>query len=285
MQKSEGTGALPQGLCIGSITPNFCTHAQIAGVVEFRDFKFQHSKVKNFTNYTRMPAIKRKSTSVSTRPLKRTRAIARTYSGATARKLPLSTDHQLLRTRQNVVLRYHETFTINPGLAGVPGYYVFRSNSCYDPNLTGVGHQPRGYDQIMAMYQYLAVKEAQIEIWFHASDGADTILCISADAQGPTGTANRNEMMEQRTAVYKAGGGVSSTGPSYVTMRVKPWELAGSTLSDSEYKHLENANPTITQFFNVFAAPLDASDAGDVNCVARITYHCVVTEPKNPIAS
>lgn len=230
-----------------------------------------------------MPATKRKGTSLaSSRPLKRRNAIKRTYSGATARKLPMSVDHQLLRTRQNVVLRYHETFTINPGLGGLPGYYVFRANSCYDPNFTGTGHQPRGFDQIMAMYTYLAVREAQIEIWFQPTDGAPCILSIAANSDVTSGTPNRDGIMEQATAVFAKAGGISAAGPGYVSMRVKPWELAGTKLDENDYKHLSTGNPIITQFFNVHAMPLEISDAGDIACVARITYNCQVTEPKTP---
>jgi len=219
-------------------------------------------------------------------PLKRRKAVSRSYSGATSSKLALSVDHQLLRTKQNCVLRYHETFNLNPGTGGTPGIYVFRSNSCFDPNFTGVGHQPRGFDQIMAMYQYLAVRECQIEVWFQPSDGSPCIVGIGADGTASAGsTSARNTMMEQRTAVYGKTGGISSTGPGYVSMRVKPWELAGTKLSESDYRHLATGNPIISQFLTVYGAPLSLTDAGDINCVARITFHCQVTEPVNPTAS
>uniref|UniRef100_UPI0040478526 hypothetical protein n=1 Tax=Yoonia sp. TaxID=2212373 RepID=UPI0040478526 len=183
---------------------------------------------KNFTTkHTKMPAIKRKygvSKARSTAPLKRRKAM-RTYSGATSTKVPLSMDHQLLRTKQNCVLRYHETFSLNPAIGGVPALYSFRSNGCFDPNFTGVGHQPRGYDQIMAMYSHLAVREAQIEIWFTTSDGAPVILGIVADGTVPSAWT-RDSLLEARTGVYKAAGGISASGPGYITLRVKPWELA-----------------------------------------------------------
>lgn len=216
-------------------------------------------------------------------PLKRRKAL-RTYSGATSTKLPLSVDHQLLRTKQNCVLRYHETFQLNPGVAGSPSAYVFRANSCFDPNFTGTGHQPRGYDQIIAMYQYLAVREVQIEVWFQPRDGAPAIVCIAADGAAFSG-GSRDSMMEQRTAVYKAVGGISADGPAYATLRVKPWQLAGTKLDESDYKHLNTGNPIISQFLNVIGMPIEATDTGNIDCVARITYHCQVSEPLNPAAS
>ena len=233
-----------------------------------------------------MPATKRKygvTKARSEAPLKRRKAL-RTYSGATSVKVPLSLDHQLLRTKQNCVLRYHETFDINPTTGGVPAQYNFRSNSCYDPNFSGIGHQPRGFDQIMSMYQYLAVREAQIEVWFTTSDGAPAIVGIHADGTIP-GTLSRDLVMEGRVAVFKAAGGISASGPGYLTLRAKPWELAGTKMDENDYKHQATGNPIISQFFNVFAMPIEGVDGGAVNCVARITYHCQVTEPIQPIGS
>ena len=124
-----------------------------------------------------MPATKRKygvTKARSEAPLKRRKAL-RTYSGPPPLKFRchwITSCYGLSRT----ALRYHETFDINPTVGGVPAQYNFRSNSCYDPNFSGIGHQPRGFDQIMSMYQYLAVREAQIEVWFTTSDGALVIV-------------------------------------------------------------------------------------------------------------
>ncbi|WP_445772368.1 hypothetical protein, partial [Rheinheimera sp.] len=194
-------------------------------------------KFKNYftTKYTKMPAIKRKygvsKAKSSYPPLKRRSAI-RTYSGATQAKLPMSLDHKLLRQEQSATLRYSEQFSVNPGTAGSPGYYCFQSNSCYDPNISGTGHQPRGYDQLAALYQFCAIREVQAELFFTTSDGAPVIVSMSADANPDTvlNAPNQLKMMEARTAVFGQCGGVSGgKTPGRLTMRVKPWQLAGTT--------------------------------------------------------
>ena len=43
-------------------------------------------------------------------------------------------------------LRYVDNFNLT-GAAGVVGANVFRFNSCFDPDLSGVGHQPMYFDQ------------------------------------------------------------------------------------------------------------------------------------------
>jgi len=133
----------------------------------------------------------------------------------------------------------------------------------------------------MAMYQFLAVKEAQIEVWFQPRDGAPVIVSINSNGTTMF-SPSRNDMMENKTAVFNSAGGISSTGPSYLTLRVKPWQLAGTKLSENDYKHPVGSNPVISNFFNVIGAPLEATDTGNIDCVARITFHCEVTEPISP---
>lgn len=235
-----------------------------------------------------MPALKRKyAMDKYAAPRKRQRTVRRTYSGATSSKLPLSLDHTLLRAKQDATLRYHETISINPGVLGNPGYYAFRVNNLYDINYSGAGHQPRGYDQLMAMYKYIAVKEAQIEMWFSPTDGAPIVASLSADSKPDqlTDAPGRNEMFEAKTAVYGYTGGVSSDGPGYVTLRVKPWQLQGNKISDVDYKHMETTAPNVNTYINCRVAPLDTSDVGACKCIVRITLHVQLTEPKEPGAS
>ncbi len=59
-------------------------------------------------------------------------------------------------------LRYAETFTLTTGTAGVIGtVQLMMLNNCYDPNTTGVGHQPYGFDQITPFYGYYIVHKTR----------------------------------------------------------------------------------------------------------------------------
>lgn len=51
-----------------------------------------------------------------------------------------------------VKLPYVENIQLSSGLSGAPGFYVFRMNSCYDPNKSGTGYQPTGFDQYSVLY-------------------------------------------------------------------------------------------------------------------------------------
>lgn len=62
-------------------------------------------------------------------------------------------------------LRYTDLITMSPG-AGLTDTYLFRPNSCYDPDLTSSGHQPMGFDQYATMYNRYRVLGFSYEVRF-----------------------------------------------------------------------------------------------------------------------
>jgi len=64
-------------------------------------------------------------------------------------------------TTRRAVLRYSDQISIT-STAGVLGSYVFRSNSCHDPDYSSIGHQPMGWDQWKLLYNHYVVVGAKI---------------------------------------------------------------------------------------------------------------------------
>lgn len=63
------------------------------------------------------------------------------------------------RTVRN--LRYSDNFQLTT-TAGAVASYVFAANSLFDPNVTGTGHQPMGFDQMMVFYNHFCVTKAKV---------------------------------------------------------------------------------------------------------------------------
>jgi len=59
--------------------------------------------------------------------------------------------------------RYAETVSVT-STVGVLGTYQFRANSPYDPNYSGAGHQPMGFDQMAALYNHYVVLKSKIRV-------------------------------------------------------------------------------------------------------------------------
>lgn len=60
-------------------------------------------------------------------------------------------------------LRYCEEITLQP-LANSITQYVFSANGLYDPNITGSGHQPNGFDQLITLFSLYRVLWSKIRV-------------------------------------------------------------------------------------------------------------------------
>lgn len=71
---------------------------------------------------------------------------------------------------------YAEAFYLNP--ATYTDGYVFRINSLYDPNFTGVGGQPALYDNMSAMYRRYRVVGCKMKASFYNTTNDSVIVSI-----------------------------------------------------------------------------------------------------------
>jgi hypothetical protein len=65
-------------------------------------------------------------------------------------------------------LRYCEFVKLDADAAGsaVAVQHTFNANSVYDPNQSGTGHQPMGYDEMAAQYNHYVVLGSKITVHF-----------------------------------------------------------------------------------------------------------------------
>ncbi len=84
-------------------------------------------------------------------------------------------------------LHYSETFTFTTGTSGVYGVeQIMRLNSLFDPNFTGIGHQPYGTDQLALLYRRYKIHAVQLTlIW---TDPTNDGTVVAAQLQPPFGT-------------------------------------------------------------------------------------------------
>lgn len=141
------------------------------------------------------------------------------------------------RTTRN--LRYSDSFQLTT-TAGAVSSYVFAVNGMYDPNITGTGHQPMGFDQMLQFYNHYAVRKARvILVAANASstpcqlvlrqDGAatpltviDRIIEMGGNAYthlDTTGTTNAQKELKLSLDIAKLQGVTQSALTSDATLR------------------------------------------------------------------
>lgn len=85
-------------------------------------------------------------------------------------------------------LRYSTSISLGAA-AGALNTWIFRANDLFDPDFSGTGHQPMGFDQLMAWYNHFCVVRAKIVCTFRnigttsaygaiRVDGSNTALTV-----------------------------------------------------------------------------------------------------------
>jgi len=188
-------------------------------------------------------------------------------------------------------LRYSETLTINPAL-GTAGTYTFSANGLYDPNISGSGHQPYGFDQLCALYNHYYVTGARCRVTL-INNPADTFFTIGLKLCDATtlNTSNPEYLLEQpgfrkrilsnSTALARNIVSSNFSCKKFFNLRGKSFILADDTLSGSA-----SANPAEQAYFVfVYQPVLPTQDLTTATFIVEIDYIATFTGPKELSAS
>jgi len=154
-----------------------------------------------------------------------------------------------------VRLKYSDIFSFS--LATITGTnQLMNLNSLFDPDRTGVGHQPYGYDQLSALYNRYRVLKTSWKITFHAEATGFYIVVVPTNgtlATAITNQASYSTACEVPPAVVKAQG----TGANSVIVRgsIALNDLNGCTkveyLADDRFESQVGASPTELMILNI----------------------------------
>jgi len=260
----------------------------------------------NRTRYQRRTYRRRRTTRTRSRTVRTTfrktrrfsirRKLSRPYR-LSIRRFPSSPWPSILRTKLEYVTYF----------GGTPGdslaYFQLRGNSLYDPDITRtsgtVQHQPRGFDQLLTMYERWTVGGSKLSVIpiitpDVTNTGTAAIVCIRAwpaAANGTIGTpaeATIDLAMEApgaRWRIYHHGQPQRGMkcfartnevyGQSREDIRVAKWDFGA----------LENANPTRSWAWTVHCQNPDLATDTAVQFWVKIVYYCTFFVRKNPVRS
>lgn len=178
-----------------------------------------------------------------------------------------------------VKLRYCDVIQLDPGSMDTAVEYRFRSNSIFDPDYSGVGHQPRYHDTYEAMYENFEVLGSKISARFNTTAGAPMMIGINRDNDTTTSYANRTALMEDPNSKYKV---LPSNGSKPVWLSCN-WSAKKTLGPNHAVTNLSSfgANPTENQHFVIWAInQYGAEDPGSINIAVTIDYVCRLSERK-----
>lgn len=241
-----------------------------------------------------MPSYKRirsiaTSYGVSTRPKKRSKK----YVSSSIRRAVSSSWTSALPPKMSTTLRYVEAFALNPAVSS-NAQYVFSANGLWDPNITGVGHQPRGFDELMKFYGNYFVKGCKITI-SNASNGTPitseniVVSCYPSLTNGAT-VSNVWDAIEPKGCSYYSyvpGQTITTSKPNYKLtnyVNVNKW-MGQSTTDDNTLKGDILGNPSSQLYWIINCFCDGGSDVTGHNFIVELEYYAEFTRNANLFAS
>lgn len=204
-------------------------------------------------------------------------------------------------------LRYTERFEFTPTSTSVQ-QQRFMGNGIYDPNITGIGHQPRGFDQFMDVYQKFTVVASQctVQFMYEGYDGPSLKDSTGHLTQNRSSTDNVPALTPVACGLHKgmealaAGsyvqqmekdrtqwGFVTGTGGEVCTLVGKgsTKEMFGKeyAIGAEGYMGDASSDPDQAWFWEVWAGRISddyPQEQVKVVCNAILQYDVVFTEPK-----
>lgn len=184
-------------------------------------------------------------------------------------------------------LVYHENVAIT-STSGVPATYVFSCNGLYDPNITGTGHQPAGFDQIMLYYNHYYVLKSTVKCTCRVTTTAiypTFMISVNADT---TAITDLNTLQEDGSSVRTRMGGAgldSCMQTLTTTCNVAKFGGAKYLEDSTQYQGSVAANPAEQSYFHLTLFDGDALNTVTCYFDVTIVYEAVFIEPRDVPAS
>jgi hypothetical protein len=189
----------------------------------------------------------------------------------------------------HTTLKYADHVAIS-GTSGALGLYVFNASSLYDPDYTGTGHQPRGFDQIMPLYDHFVVLRSRIRVELINSSVGAILMGGLALSGTVTNQGDWDDYAEGPKSTVSSLGYLVTNG--YIPEKEYRLEYSAKNflgipdpVTADKLQGTISANPVDNAFFHVFIQDASETTSVSAHALVEIEYDCVFIEPLNPAQS
>lgn len=184
--------------------------------------------------------------------------------------------------RMKMRLRYVQNVSIAP-LAAHFQDYIFRGNSAFDPDFTGVGHQPYYFDQYSALYNKYRVYGSSIRVDVVNQSGVMATSVIVVPHSENTGLTSISQAAELQRARYPRivpiAQRISVMLKEYASTRAVLGLTKPEMEADDIYAALTTTNPSSGWWWHVLMESVDGVTTLQVQLQVRITYYMEFFDP------
>lgn len=189
--------------------------------------------------------------------------------------------------RMRCKFRYASEFSLTAG-AGY-AYRQYSCNSLFDPDRTGVGHQPIGFDEMMAGYDHYTVVKSKITVRpIQGTSNTQPVYfgILRQDTTGDPTFASGEHFLESplvgRKVFFSGSIYEASADKLEITKYFDAKKEFGCTdpMDRKDIQGSASANPTEESFFTIVAHTVNGQIGTAQAYVAIIDYEAILSEPK-----
>lgn len=176
--------------------------------------------------------------------------------------------------------------------SGSQQIYTHSCNNIFDPNLSGVGHQPYGHDQYATYYNQYQVLGAKITTtcrWSSPPTSSDVphvcFSIIDSDTTAPTTLATKMERYAKMYKILKPDTNSTVTFTDYWS--AKKWFKLKDVVDQHQTIGVFGGAPIKTAYHNLIVQPLDESSSTTTPVINVVTIQLIVRllDPKPILGS
>jgi len=189
-----------------------------------------------------------------------------------------------LNPRMIVTLRYHDVISMSSLTAGSVGSWSFRPNGPFDPDRTGTGHQPNGYDKLASDYLRYLPLSTRYKILVPVLSDTFQLTCAPYNGVFPTVNTVQsfNDLSELPFAHWSclsySGGGPPVKFTGNINLRSLNGASEFEYYGDDRFASTFSTNPT-EAFDLVFAAYNTGGISGVVKFAIILDYTLEIIDP------
>lgn len=184
-------------------------------------------------------------------------------------------------------IRYYATGGIVSG-ASAAGTYIFSANGVFDPDISGSGGQPMGFDQMMSFYNHYTVVRSRIRVVFQSNSTtlrASAALSVSGSS---TATTSVEQLVENGNLVFSlleyAGAMGGACTLSRATTAAK-FQGIKDVMDDPNMRGDSASNPAEQYYYHLSVWNSASATTVGVDFQAFIEYDVMFHEPrKGPLS-
>jgi hypothetical protein len=193
--------------------------------------------------------------------------------------------------RKRSQLYYENGLGLTAPTSGNAVTYFYSANGMFDPNITGTGHQPIGFDQMMLMYEQCTVVRSSLQATFNIGAGL-SVNCGVALYPDTTGLTNPSQLVENGLLRYiplTSGSNIFQNQHMRTTVRLdcdvaRYFGRRGARvlLNDDNLYTTAAANPVEQVYFGIVAWQIspDGSTTTAIGFDVILEYDVIYWEPR-----